>query len=287
MAKYGSIVTLVGKEKITRASIEDNAKINFTEFAAGDGGGSYYQPIELQTKLKNEKWRGAISLCRVNPESPNMIEIVAVIPPDQGGFTIREIAAFDEAGDMIVIANTPDTEKVIISSGAAGEIKLTIYMEISNAELITLKIDPNTVTATKQDLENHNIDPDAHRGRFATKTDFENHTANREIHVTRELKENYDTAIAGLTQHTENADIHVSKNQKENWTNAAVKTEGQEAELIQQKNKMTEMEGKLARLEDGVFNDITGNPYTVSFNNLDGIELIKGNYNKQRNRIEC
>lgn len=287
MAKYGSIVTLKGKEKITRASIEDNAKINITEFAAGDGGGSYYQPIELQTELKNEKWRGAVSLCRVNPVSPNMIEIVAVIPPDQGGFTIREIAAFDEAGDMIVIANTPDTEKVVISTGAAGEIKLTIYMEISNAELITLKIDPNTVTATKQDLENHNTDPDAHRGKFAEKVEFENHTANRELHVTRELKENYDTAIAGLTQHAGNADIHVEKSQKESWSNAAVKTALNEAELIQHKNKMTEMEGKLTRLEDAVFNDITGNPYTISFSNLDGIDLIKGNYNKLRNRIEC
>ena len=287
MAKYGSIVTLKGKEKIARATLEENKRIAFTEFAAGDGGGSYYQPEEIQTKLRGEKWRGAISLCKVVDESPNMIEIVAVIPPDEGGFTIREIAAFDEAGDMIVIANTPDTEKVIISSGAAGEIKLTIYMEISNAELVEMKIDPNTVTATKQDLANHDNNPNAHGGRFATKTEFENHTTNRELHVTRELKENYDIAIAGLTQHAENTDIHVSKRQKESWTSAAAKTEEQEAELIQQKNKMTEMEGKLTRLEDAVFNDITGNPYTVSFNNLDGIELIKGNYNKQRNRIEC
>lgn len=287
MAKYGSIVTLKGKEKIARATLEENKRIAFTEFAAGDGGGSYYQPEELQTKLRGEKWRGTISLCKVVDESPNMIEIVAVIPPNEGGFTIREIAAFDEAGDMIVIANTPDTEKVIISSGAAGEIKLTIYMEISNAELVEMKIDPNTVTATKQDLANHDNNPNAHGGRFANRGDFEAHTSNNEVHVTPQLKENYDRAFAGLNQHVENAGIHVTTEQKGKWDNSAAKTDQQVQELGQAQIKINEIEGKLARLEDGVYNDISGNPWTLTFNNLEGVELKKGNYNRARNRVEC
>ena len=141
MAKYGSIVTAKGKEKITKA-ILDGKKVNITEFAAGDGGGQYYQPTEIQTALNGEKWRGAVQECKVNHESPNLIEIIAVIPPNEGGFTIREIGAFDDEGNLIVIANCPDTEKVIITTGAAGEVKLAIYMEISNAEVIELKVDP-------------------------------------------------------------------------------------------------------------------------------------------------
>lgn len=286
MAKYGSIVTEKGKEKITKAILE-GTKVNITEFAAGDGGGSYYQPTEKQTALKGEKWRGNIQESKVNADSPNIIEIIGVIPPEKGGFTIREMGAFDADGNLIVIANTPDTEKVIITSGAAGEVKLTIYMEISNAEIIELKVDPYTVSATKADLDKHNKSPQAHLGQFADKGQFVSHIENKDIHVTKEILTNYEKAFTGLGEHVENKDIHVTKQQKEEWAEAAIKADKNEKELQVVGVSLSEMKGQLQRLEDGVFNDITGNPFTVSFKNLEGINLIKGNYNKIKNRIEC
>lgn len=287
MAKYGSIVTLKGKEKIAAAMLQENKRINLTHFAAGDGAGAYYQPIEGQESLKAEKWRGAIATCKVADDSPNMIEIVGVIPPNEGGFTIREIAAFDESGDMIVIANTPDTEKVIISSGAAGEIKLSIFMEISNAETVQLKIDPNTVTATKKELEDHNKNPNAHEGRFASKSAFDTHANDQDIHVTAQMKENYNQAFVGLAEHKENEDIHVTASQKQGWQGAVDKSNQNETEIARQQAEITTLKGKLARLEDGVYNEITGNPWTMTFSDLEGVELTKGNHNKTRNRIEC
>lgn len=286
MGKYGSLVTLKGKDKIVKAMMEGK-KINVTEFAAGTGSGKYYQPTEDQSALLDEKWRGPITECKVNEDSPNIIEIVAIIPPEEGGFTIREIAAFDEDGDMIVIANTPDTEKVIITSGAAGEVKLTIYMEISNASVVELKIDPYTVTATKQDLENHDKSNNAHEGKFADQAAFAGHINNKDIHVTAEKIHNYDTALTGLIEHVENEGIHTKPSDKEKWNVGADKAQ-EATEGIQRLNvEMSTIEGKLARLEDGVFNDITGNPYMVKFTDLEGIKLTKGIYNKTKNRIEC
>lgn len=286
MAKYGSIVTTKGKEKITKAILEGK-KVNIIEFAAGDGGGQYYQPTEIQTALNGEKWRGAVQECKVNPDSPNLIEIIAVIPPNEGGFTIREIGAFDDEGNLIVIANCPDTEKVIITTGAAGEVKLVIYMEISNAEVIELKVDPFTVSATKADLEEHNKNPNAHEGQFADKGQFVSHIENKDIHVTPGMLANYDKAFIGLTEHVENLEIHVTKGQKDGWENAKNKAEKNEAGLLSLGIDLSDIQGKLKRLEDGIFNDITGNPFTVNFKNLEGIKLIKGNYNKSKNRIEC
>ena len=286
MAKYGSLVTIKGKEKIVKA-IKEGAKVDIKEFAAGDGAGSYYQPMEDQTALKGEKWRGNVQEVKINPESPNMIEIIAVIPPDEGGFTIREVGAFDTEGNLIVVANTPDTEKVIITSGAAGEVRLTIYMEIANAEIIELKVDPYTVSATKADLEQHNKSPNAHEGQFADQGQFIAHVENSEIHVTKQMKENYDKAFKGLTEHVENEDVHVTIEQKSNWTDGAKKADKNAQELQGMNIDLSELKGKLQRLEDGVFNDITGNPFTVSFKDLEGIKLIKGNYNRNRNRIEC
>ena len=47
------------------------------------------------------------------------------------------------------------------------------------------------------------------------------------------------------------------------------------------------LESRVARVEDGIFNNITGNPYLVSFDSLDGIVLTKGIWNADRKRIEC
>ena len=56
-----------------------------------DGGGSYYKPNSTMTALKGEKWRGKVNRVEINEKSPNMIDVVAVIPSDVGGWTIREM----------------------------------------------------------------------------------------------------------------------------------------------------------------------------------------------------
>lgn len=151
---YGSIVTDVGVQLITQAVMEGQ-KVNITTLAVGDGGGSYYKPNSTMTALKGEQWRGKVNRVEVNEKSPNMIDVVAVVPSDVGGWTIREMGVFDDAEEpnMIAVCNTPDTEKVIITSGAAGEIELTMHIEISNTGAISFVIDPNVVTATKRTLQ--------------------------------------------------------------------------------------------------------------------------------------
>lgn len=149
---YGTLVTDCGIQLIA-AAVMEGKKINITDLAVGDGGGAYYQPTPNMTGLKNECWSGPIKSVSVNKDSPNMIDITAIIPSTVGGFTIREMAVKDDVKNTIAICNTPDTEKVIISSGAAGEIELTMHIEISNADAISFIIDPNVVTATKKTLK--------------------------------------------------------------------------------------------------------------------------------------
>lgn len=92
---YGSIVTDVGVQLITQAVMEGQ-KVNIVKLAVGDGGGSYYKPDSTMTALKGEKWRGDVTRVEVNEQSPNMIDIVAVVPSDVGGWTIREMGVFDD-----------------------------------------------------------------------------------------------------------------------------------------------------------------------------------------------
>ena len=79
---------------------------------------------------------------KINEVSPNMIDVVTVVPSNVGGFTIREMAVFDEENNMIAICNTAAAEKVVISSGEVSEMKLTMHITVSNTAAIEFLIDP-------------------------------------------------------------------------------------------------------------------------------------------------
>lgn len=286
---YGTLVTDCGIQLIA-AAVMEGKKINITDLAMGDGGGAYYQPTPNMTGLKNECWSGPIKSVSVNKDSPNMIDITAIIPSTVGGFTIREMAVKDDVKNTIAICNTPDTEKVIISSGAAGEIELTMHIEISNADAISFIIDPNVVTATKKDIEDHDASKTAHAAEFEKKadvTDLNAHANNTDIHVNPSTMANYDTAISGLIEHKEDTKIHVTAEEKASWTEGAEQAAADANRVTEALNAIAGIESRVSRVEDGLFNNITGNPFLASFDSLDGITLVKGIWNEERKRIEC
>ena len=287
--KFGTIVTDVGLMR-TREAVMEGKKINLTTLAVGDGDGAYYVPSASMQGLKNEKWRGDVSSVTVNPDSPNMIDVVAVIPSDVGGFTIREMAVLDDGEYTIAICNTPDTEKVIITSGAAGEVEVTMHIEFSNTGIITFIVDPYALTATKKDIQEHNAAQTAHEEKFEQKadvTDLNAHVNNSDIHVSPTTMGNYDTAISGLIEHTEDTDVHVSAALKAAWNAAAETAAKAAADAAQALNLAAGLESRVSRVEDGIYNNITGNPFLVSFDSLDGIILAKGVWNEAQHRVEC
>ena len=261
--KYGTIVTDVGLMR-TREAVMEGKKINLTTLAVGDGDGAYYVPSASMQGLKNEKWRGDVSSVTVNPDSPNMIDVVAVIPSDVGGFTIREMAVLDDGEYTIAICNTPDTEKVIITSGAAGEVEVTMHIEFSNTGIITFIVDPYALTATKKDIQEHNAAQTAHEAKFEQKAD-----------------------VTDLNAHVNNSDIHVSAALKVAWNAAAETAAKAAADAAQALNLAAGLESRVSRVEDGIYNNITGNPFLVSFDSLDGIVLVKGVWNEAQHRVEC
>lgn len=286
---YGTIVTNVGNRLIIDAMMEGE-KVNLTTLAVGDGGGAYYQPTPDMTGLKNQKWSGPVGSVTINEASPNMIDIVAVVPSNVGGFTIREMSIMTPDGDTFAICNTPDTEKVVITTGAAGEIELQMHVELSNTDAITFVIDPNVIQATKKDIEQHNTSPTAHAALFERKAEASEvsaHIHNTDVHVNPTTMGNYDTAISGLIEHTENAAIHTSDTERTRWNLGAETASAASAAASQALNRVADIESRMARVEDGLFNNITGNPFLVSFDSLDGITLVKGIWNRERQRIEC
>lgn len=59
------------------------------------------------------------------------------------------------------------------------------------------------------------------------------------------------------------------------------------AEVLSLSNANAALEARVARLEDALFSNITGNPFSINFDNLTGIALEQGVWNAARQRLEC
>ncbi|WP_252226957.1 phage tail protein [Clostridium sp. ZBS2] len=150
--KFYTILTNIGKAKIANSSAL-GSKVNFAKIKAGDGNGKYYEPTEDQIKLVNTVWEGNIRNIEVTKENPNWIEIEAIIPSDEGGFTIREFGVFDEDDNLLAISKCPETYKPIICDGSIKELLIKMVLSVSNTDNVSLKIDPTIVVAKKSDVE--------------------------------------------------------------------------------------------------------------------------------------
>jgi len=173
MADFYTILSSIGKSKLANAQVTGTT-VNLTELAVGDGNGSYYEPSEDQTALKNEVWRGSINQIYVDSQNSNWVVIEAVIPTDVGGFYIREVGVFDDAGDMIAVGKYPETYKPALASGSGKDLYIRMILELSNVSDVTLKIDPAIVLASRgyvdESVNNHNWDPNAHNNAYIRKT---------------------------------------------------------------------------------------------------------------------
>lgn len=149
--QFYTILTNTGKAKIAN-SLPTGTKVNLTTLKVGDSNGTYYNPSETQTDLVHTVYTCNVTSVAVDTTNGNWINITAVIPSDQGGFTIREVGVFDDSGNLIAIGKYPETYKPTASDGSTKELYLKMTLEVSNSSSVTLKIDPTVILATKSDI---------------------------------------------------------------------------------------------------------------------------------------
>jgi hypothetical protein len=150
--KFYTILTDVGKAKIANAA-GLGTQINFATMKVGDGGGAYYTPVESQTDLVNTVWTGNITQVSIDEDNSNWINIEVLIPPEDGGFFIREYGIFDSSGNMLAVAKCAETYKPLPADGGTKEITVKMILAVSNTSSITLKIDPTVIFAKKSEVE--------------------------------------------------------------------------------------------------------------------------------------
>ncbi|MCV0436961.1 phage tail protein, partial [Klebsiella pneumoniae] len=149
---FKSLITVAGREKIAAAIVSGN-KVVFSQMSVGDGGGSATTPGDEQTALVNEQFRTQLNSLKLS-DTENIIIAEMIIPPEVGGFTIREAALFDDAGVCMAVANVPETYKPALAEGSGRFTILRIWLAVSSTEAVELVVDPGIVLATVEDVIN-------------------------------------------------------------------------------------------------------------------------------------
>lgn len=153
---FYTLVTTVGLAKLANAQALGTT-VNLVTLKAGDSGGAYRNPAQGDTALVGQVWTGNINQITTDSENPNWVIVEAVIPTDVGGFYIREVGLFDDAGDLIAIGKYPETYKPTLAAGSGKDLYIRMILEISNAAQVTLKIDPAIVLASRKYVDDRDI----------------------------------------------------------------------------------------------------------------------------------
>lgn len=149
MADYYTLLTNAGIAYETACKAA-GLPIKLTQISVGDGGGSVYNPAATATALKREVWRGPLNALFQDEKNPSWLLAEVTIPPDVGGWYVREAGLWTDTGILYAIVKYPESFKpVLATSGSGKEFYIRSIFETSNASLVTLLIDDTVVKATR------------------------------------------------------------------------------------------------------------------------------------------
>ncbi|OAT18854.1 phage tail fiber protein [Buttiauxella noackiae ATCC 51607] len=146
--KYKTLITTAGAAKFAAATA-GGTKVTITQMAVGDGGGTLPVPDVGQTKLISEKYRAALNKISVDAKKKNYVIAELVIPPEVGGFWLREMGLYDAAGTLVAVANMAESYKPELAEGSGRAQTLRMVIIVSAVESVDLVIDTTMVMATQ------------------------------------------------------------------------------------------------------------------------------------------
>ncbi|HDW3380364.1 phage tail protein [Escherichia coli] len=146
--KFKTVITNTGAKKLAQAAAPDGKPVRLTHMAVGDGGGTLPTPDSKQTRLVHEVWRHTVNRVILDATHQNRIIAELVIPPETGGFWIREIGVFDEHGDLIAVGNTAESYKPAVAEGSGRAQTFRTILTVSSTATVALTVDNTMVMAT-------------------------------------------------------------------------------------------------------------------------------------------
>ncbi|EBW5411738.1 phage tail protein [Salmonella enterica subsp. enterica serovar Bonn] len=147
--KFKTVITTAGAAKLAAATMPGGKKINLNVMAVGDGGGKLPVPDAGQTQLVNEVWRHTLNKISQDNRYSNYIVAELVIPPEVGGFWMRELGLYDDEGTLIAVANMAESYKPELAEGSGRAQTCRMVIIVSSVESVALSIDSTMVMATQ------------------------------------------------------------------------------------------------------------------------------------------
>ncbi|RSA37441.1 phage tail protein [Enterobacter hormaechei] len=147
--KYKTVITKAGAIKLAAATLPNGKKVNLTVMAVGDGGGTLPVPDPNQTKLVKEVWRHALNKISQDKKNKNYVVAELLIPPETGGFWMRELGLYDDTGTLIAVGNMAESYKPALAEGSGRAQTVRMVIMVSDIESVELTIDTSTVMATQ------------------------------------------------------------------------------------------------------------------------------------------
>ncbi|MHC8288437.1 phage tail-collar fiber domain-containing protein [Pseudomonas sp. XS1P51] len=149
MADYYTLLTNAGIAYETACKAA-GVPIKLSQLSVGDGGGAVYNPAATATALKREVWRGPLNALFQDENNPSWLLAEVTIPPEEGGWYVREAGLWTDTGILYAIIKYPESFKpVLATSGSGKEFYIRSIFETSNASIVTLLIDDTVVKATR------------------------------------------------------------------------------------------------------------------------------------------
>ena len=214
--KFKTVITTAGAAKLAAATVPGGKKVNLSAMAVGDGDGKLPVPDAGQTKLVHEVWRHALNKVSVDNKNKNYIVAELVVPPEVGGFWMRELGLYDDAGTLIAVSNMAESYKPELAEGSGRAQTCRMVIILSNVASVELSIDASTVMATQDyvddkiaEHEQSRRHPDAtltEKG-FTQLSSATNSTSEKQAATPKAVKAAYDNAEKRLQKDQNGGDI--------------------------------------------------------------------------------
>ncbi|MEV9381927.1 phage tail protein [Klebsiella variicola] len=148
---FSAILTAAGEKAMAQAAIS-GVPVGFSLMAVGDGDG--VQPVlkSTQTGLVNEKYRAPINRLVIADQGANVIRAEMVMPPQVGGFWLREAGLYNDQGVCLAVANLPPSYKPLLAQGSGRMQSLNLWIAVSNTADVQLMTDPTVILATVEEV---------------------------------------------------------------------------------------------------------------------------------------
>lgn len=152
MRKFSAVITEIGAQKLAGAALTGNP-VDFTAMAVGDGGGTLPTPNPDSNGLINERYRAKLNKVVIADQAANVIEAEMIMPPQAGGYWLREMALFDADGNCLAIGNMPETYKPLLAEGSGRHQVIQMWLAVSSTADVELIDNPAVILATMEEVK--------------------------------------------------------------------------------------------------------------------------------------